>query len=253
MSLIRRAEKAEKPEKDLSWRLRPPAEKRYSNIATGCKVFDELVGGGLPVGLTTFYGVPGSGKTTLAIHLALHDPKKTLYVITERVEKRIHEYWVNGKIRVANYAAYRPRWDRFSAEIIELAKQLGSEIVIIDSITAVFNWEAEIRGPVMQFAAKVSDAGLAVVGISQSRGTGSVAGGLGVLHASTLVLRFEKLLIDASWLAKRYRAPEGSYVWLIDVEKDANGVAEQGTQYLYQWTGKPLVSEPRFIRVAGVE
>ena len=239
-------------QRSLDWRLKPPKLERYRAIRTGCEAFDRLVGGGLPVGLTTFYGLPGSGKTTLAMHLAMHSPERTLYVVTERIEARLYELWSAGRIRVANYAAYRPKWDRFAEEVVELAKRVGAEILVIDSLTAVFNWESEIRGPVMQFAARVSSEGLAVLGISQSRGAGSVAGGLGVLHASTLVLRFTKLLIDAKWLAERYGRPEGSYVWLVDIEKDANGVAPQGTQYIYMWSPKPLEGEPVFRRVAEV-
>jgi len=251
MSLIKKV--AEKAEKDLSWRLRPPELQRFEAVETGCKAFDELVGGGLPVGLTSFYGVPGSGKTTLALHLALHNPKKSLYVITERIERRVYEFWKAGKLQVANYSAFRPRYDRFFREIVELAKQLGAEIVVIDSITAVFNWESEIRGPVMQIAGQITNEGLAVIGISQARGAGSIAGGYGVAHASTLVIAFEKILIDASWLAKRYHANEGEYVWVIRIEKDAEGRSQQGEEYVYSWRGKPLISEPMFVRVTALE
>jgi len=253
MSLIKRAtEKTTESGKDLSWRLKPPKLERRGAVSTGCAAFDELVGG-LPAGLTTFYGLPGSGKTTLALHISLHDPTRVLYVITERIESRIYELWSQGKLRVANYSAYRPKWDRFAEEIVKLAKQLGAEILIVDSLTAVFNWESEIRGPVMQFSSKVSNEGLAVVGISQARGAGNVAGGYGVLHASTLVLRFDKILIDASWLVKRYKVPEGSYIWTIRVEKDAEGRADQNTEWIYEWTGKPLLSEPRFVKVTALD
>ena len=239
-------------QKSLDWRLRPPKLERWQAVPTGCKSFDGLVGGGLPVGLTTLYGNPGSGKTTLALHLAMHDRGRVLYVATERIEARLYQLWVDGKIEAANYAKYRPKHDRFLKEIVELCKQYGKEIVIVDSLTAVFNWEAEIRGPISDFAREVSAEGIAVIGISQARGVGHIAGGLGVLHASTLVLRFSRILIDAKWLSQRYGRPEGSYVWTVDVEKDANGVAMQGVQYLYSWDPEPLTGEPVFRRVAEV-
>ncbi len=58
-------------------------------IPTGCKGLDDLIGGGVEEGIVTeFYGEGGSGKTSLALQLAVRcaeSGKQVVYLDTEGV------------------------------------------------------------------------------------------------------------------------------------------------------------------------
>jgi len=250
------------------WRLKPIAHWRRRKVSTGVSALDGILGGGFNVGLNTVYGLPGAGKSTLLRYvfrkMAERNPanipveghtlrfKGALYVVIEKPVELAP--LAEAGYPVAFYSSMRPKPAKLFDEVIALAEFLDARFVVIDSLTAAFGWESEIRGPVADLEKKLAEKNIACVGISQTRGNwASIAGGLGVAHASTIVLRFEKKLVDAKWTAERYRKPVGSYVWTVAVEKDAlaTNAEEQGCEYIYGWSGAPGDSEPRFIRVGG--
>ncbi|XP_068201026.1 DNA repair protein XRCC3-like [Palaemon carinicauda] len=61
------------PESRTCWELLQEDEGGTSNITSGCSQLDRVLGGGIPAkGITEIYGESGSGKTQLALQLALN-------------------------------------------------------------------------------------------------------------------------------------------------------------------------------------
>jgi predicted ATP-dependent serine protease len=56
--------------------VQSPLVKVSTKAPTGIAGFDEITAGGLPCGLTTLMGGPGSGKTILALQFLVHGARR---------------------------------------------------------------------------------------------------------------------------------------------------------------------------------
>lgn len=56
-----------------AWEMSNSSAEKLTYVTTGCHQLDDFLGGGVPVrGITEVTGESGSGKTQLALQLALH-------------------------------------------------------------------------------------------------------------------------------------------------------------------------------------
>lgn len=124
--------------------------KKTSKISTGCSI-DNLLGGGVEKGnLTQFYGPPGSGKTNIALKLAVQCAKnggKVVYVDTEggisidRIKQISGSDFdqIAGHIIVFEPTSF-PEQDDSLKRISSLLDSQGDDIdlIILDSAVALY-------------------------------------------------------------------------------------------------------------------
>jgi len=208
--------------------------------------YDEVLNG-LPAGLTIFYGIYGSGKSFAAREIASSVVKagyQVLYVIGEDLKDcpaREQFTDCDGEIHSLDFSSYTPSALKSIETLIMAIKMLKPNLVIIDSLTTFLSTtskavpEADVREYTFKLAKLVSGS-LPVIGISEVRGQGfnrNFAGGSAIGHAPILLVEFDKILVSR-WDAARYDAPEGSYIWVMRVIKDRDGVANQGNEHIIE-------------------
>lgn len=124
--------------------------KKTSKISTGCSI-DNLLGGGVEKGnLTQFYGPPGSGKTNIALKLAVQCAKnggKVVYVDTEGGISIDRIKQISGSdfdVIAGNIIVFEPtsflEQDEALKRISSLLDSPGEDIdlIILDSAVALY-------------------------------------------------------------------------------------------------------------------
>ena len=157
----------------LSFRLNPKP-RRVKRFKTGIEDFDKITGGGLPYGLSTFYGCAGSGKSLLARNIA--KDKKCLYFACEVTsDAPSHEDYPN--VDTVDYTRYLPNPERALAELFTFYEQFKPDMMVIDSLTTFFSKsrkalpESDVREMVSKLHV-ACDGVVPIIGISEIRGTG---------------------------------------------------------------------------------
>ena len=119
-------------------------------IPTGIKEFDRVLGGGAVKGSVLLLGGdPGMGKSTLILQTAslMNNRGKVLYISGEeslkQIKMRAGRLMINQNLLVASAAELGP--------VMELIKKADPDILIIDSIQAMYNEESDgIPGSINQ-------------------------------------------------------------------------------------------------------
>ncbi|MGC9517562.1 MAG: DNA repair and recombination protein RadB [Methanomicrobiales archaeon] len=124
--------------------------KNNTKIPIGCSI-DHIMGGGVEKGtLTQFYGPPGSGKTNIALNLAVEtakNGKKVIYVDTEggisieRIKQLAGDEFNNlaGRIIVFEPTTFQEQNETLNKiqNIIESKKE-EVDVIILDSAVALY-------------------------------------------------------------------------------------------------------------------
>ena len=222
-------------------------------MSTNRAELDAVLGGGIPKGLTTIYGDPGTGKSKLANSIVsgfLAQGARIIYFFGE--DSKDSPTPDGQKIFNVNLMSYKPAPEKACKIILKVCERLQPNLIIIDSMTSVFGattlavQEAEIRTSVQTFAEHISGK-LAAIGTSEVRGSGynmKAAGGTGVLYPSIMNIYLEKVNCFNKWSAFKYRAHEGDRVHVLYVAKDRDGKADSLKEYIINYIGdEPLFSE----------
>lgn len=193
--------------------------------------FDQYIGG-LPYGLTIFYGEPGTGKSYMANHIANITARKkkiVLYVFSESIIDT--EKLDTENIITLDYTYYLPSWQKVLEQIYAFLNATSADILILDSITKLFSEtkkaveEAELRDALSDLKRNLRNS-IPIIGISQIRGQGMFtypAGGRAIDHESDLLIEFEKMPFKEN--KGRVTKTQTSYIYTINVEKDKQGLA----------------------------
>lgn len=222
---------------DYDWgkvRLRlNPEVKKWDVYSTGSKGLDNMLGGGLRMGLNLFCGEAGTGKTKMAKVITgncVREGDRVLYVCAEDLvdnPKRGMRNDNDGKLSVLDYTKYLPMAKKTLGQVLGACEKLEPDLLVIDSLTCLLSGttksveEADIRENVFILAQKVSGV-IPVVGISEMRGQGWTsrpAGGSAVYHSANITLLF----------GKEIRGNEK--VWILDVLKDREGLANSSKRF----------------------
>ena len=240
---------------DINWsqaKMRLNKKPRKANrITTYMKTVDNVLGGGLPEGLTILWGQAGSGKSLFAKSITkkfVENKKKVLYFFGEDSfdsPDPIPPYLNN-----VDLVAWKPGASKAVRTIIKFIEQMKPDLVVLDSLTTILGVtakavpEADIREYTGVLASKLSGI-VPTIGISEIRGSyqQTPAGGWGISHAGLQCLKFDKHVIDSKWLAQDYGADFGQMVWSVLVEKDRDGVARQGCMFRAVYVGEECFLE----------
>lgn len=225
--------------------------RNFPRLLTGNSSIDEAIGG-LPNGLTVFFGEPGGGKSKMAKWIAeavaVSLKRKPLVAIAED----IFDAPDTTLCHVADYCTYQPSWGKAIDEIKCFRKHLNPPLVVIDSVTNFLSnttkavEEADVRSGLWELSTFSQKAGIPLIAVSQIRGEGyslRAAGGRAVEHAGAMCIRFDRIEVTNSWTSARYNAAEGDVVWSMVVTKDKHGVAQQGSMFRVDYNSKGPVLE----------
>ena len=224
---------------DINWCINP-TPRRVPRFKTGIGELDNLLGGGIPKGLTTFYGEGGSGKTLLAREIAkLHN---TMYLCCEVVsDAPQHDEFPN--VTVVDYTQYPVNVSKALSQLFTFINELKPELVVIDSMTGFFSQSSKAlpESDVREMVWKVHtacDGKIPIIGISEVRGQGfsrAPAGGQGVMHGCSMLIDFQRIPILYEGQKEIYDSEYGDVVYKIQVSKDKGNAASIYPQKI-MWT-----------------
>jgi len=209
----------------------------FKRFMTGFSGLDEVIGG-FPNGLTVLWGTSGTGKSLMCKAVAdrvADFGKLPLYICAESLADAPDM----DKCLTMDFTRFLPNWRKAISQVLGCIVEYEPDIVFIDSLTTLLSGttkavsEADIRQGCFEIS-KCADGVIPIISSSEIRGQGNFAyqaGGAGVAHSCTLLIKFERIKIDKRWLCDRYNASEGERVYLIDVEKDRHGISQQGNEF----------------------
>lgn len=207
-----------------------PVDRPYIRYKTGIPSFDVWTGG-LPRGFIVFVGAAGSGKTLMARAIAAK-AKRALYFTCEvGMDAPPHSQFRN--VDRIDYTKYKSKAKNAIMELKTYIDELKPDIVVIDSVTSFFSLgamlpETQTRIYVWELHGTYDNV-LPIIGISELRGSGfyeHAAGGRGVDHGNSMLVRFEHNIIRFDNQAALYNAKPGDNVYSLFVEKDKQGLAK---------------------------
>jgi len=224
---------------DIKWRLNARARK-VKKFTTGIPELDKVLGGGLAVGLNTFLGDGGSGKSLMAREISKNH--KTLYLCCEVMSDApdSKEY---PNVTAVDYTQYLVKPHKAIAELFTFIEELQPELIVIDSMTSFFSQsnkalpESDVREMVWKVH-QAADNKIPIIGISEIRGQGynrGPAGGQGVKHGCSMLLDFRAYTILSESQINLFGASLGDIVYQVQVYKDKAGKSSVYPHRLY-WT-----------------
>jgi predicted ATP-dependent serine protease len=203
---------------------------------------NDAFGGGLPYGLTTFYGEGGSGKSKIAGEIASavagnHDDKgPVIYVAAEAVTD-IPEH---ENILGLKYTENKPKYNKAVDEIMGFCQEQQPVLLVIDSATKMFSKtdkaveEADIRSALSQIEER-AEGNLPVIATSEVRGNPGYtypAGGQAVAHACAMLIRMRRREATTKRESEELGEPIGTITWTMSIEKDRENQAD--TAHLFK-------------------
>jgi len=220
------------PKSKWEWRLNTQY-KPASRHSTGIPSLDEFFGGGVPNGLSIFWGGSGTGKSLAARNIAINQTGKVLYICCE-VLSDAPDRTKYPHVIVADYTRMRPNFQNAVNDLFGMITELKPVLVVIDSLTSFLGVtnkalpESSIREGI--WSIHLNAEGLCpIIGTSEVRGVGynmSTAGGEAVKHGCTMLVYFYKhFIVREAQLLGFPGKNIGDIVYTIEVQKDKHGRA----------------------------
>lgn len=240
---------------EISWRYGKKetlmAKYQKDRFTTDIKAIDKTFGGLPRVGLTTFWGPAGSGKSKMA-KLIASKRENALYIVSESVID------APDNCIIGNYTKYLPSHDKALNELIAAIEHFKPTLVVIDSITTFFSvtskavMEADIRQAAFKLHQNSEKYNMPIIALSEIRGSGDYvypAGGMSISHACSLLVFFNSAVVETPWTAQKYKIKEGEKVYTINIQKDKEGVADQGREFIVNYlNGEVYLSKVEYER-----
>ncbi|HEY8106032.1 MAG TPA: DNA repair protein RadA [Gemmatimonadales bacterium] len=181
-------------------RLRDVAAEALARLRTGMDEFDFVLGGGIvPGSMTLIGGEPGIGKSTLLLQAAARLEARGRTVLYASGEESPDQLRLRADRLEEDAGAVHVLGETRLEAIVEAARRVRAEVVVLDSIQTVYT-EAlesapgnvgqvrECSGQLMRFA---KESGTAVVVVGHVTKGGGIAGPKTLEHIVDTVLYFE--------------------------------------------------------------
>lgn len=188
----------------------------------------DVLGGGLPYGLTTIYGEGGSGKSKMAGEIATcvagNNDQPVIYAAAEAVT----DVPDHDNIIGLDFTKNKPKYNKAVDYLLGFCQDKQPKLLVVDSATKMFSKtdkaveEADVRSGLGQLEEAAEDK-FAILATSEVRGKPGweyPAGGMAVSHACAMLIRLYRREASSKREAEELGEPVGNVTWTMSVEKD---------------------------------
>lgn len=200
---------------------------------------NDVLGDGLPYGLTTLYGTAGSGKSKFAKHLAEYVATNYDPPVVYAAAEAITDIPEHDNVVGLDYTENKPKYTQATDEVLGFCNDKQPRLLVIDSATKMFSKtdkaveEADVRSALDKLQRR-AESNMSVVVTSEVRGNPGweyPAGGQAVAHACALLIRMHRREATNLKEARELGENVGSIVWTLSVEKDRENKADSSRQF----------------------
>ena len=243
---------------DIAWRVnnKPATPWRYNTGIQSLDIWTQ----GLPKGLIILAGGAGTGKTLLAREIAKKvslmpnkNPDEDIPLCTYIACEVLSDAPQSFTTTSINYSQYKPNVFNAIKHLMEIRRHFKPDIMVIDSITSFLSIskkalpESDLRQGISKIHSYY-DGWLPMIATSELRGSGfseTLAGGRGVEHQCSMLLKFEHRIIEYPSQEKASGLPIGRDYYTMRVLKDKAGLAKHETGMVL-WNGEDWFIRPLY-------
>lgn len=205
---------------------------------------NDVFGGGLPYGLTLFYGTGGAGKSKMvgemASTVAGRNDDPVVYVAAEALTDVPEHQNIIG----LNYTKNKPKYTKAVDEVLGFCNDEQPSLLVIDSATKFFEKtdkaveEADVRTGLSKIERR-TEGELPTIATSEVRGNPGYdypAGGQAVRHACAMLVRLHRREATNEREARELGEPVGATTWTMSIEKDRENEANTAAMFKPEYT-----------------
>lgn len=209
---------------------------------------NDVLGGGLPYGLSTIYGEGGSGKSKMAGEIAQTVAGAIDVPVVYAAAEAVTDVPDHNNIIGLDFTKNKPKYNKAVDYLLGFCQEKQTKLLIVDSATKMFSKtdkaveEADVRSGLGRLE-EASEDNFAILATSEVRGKPGweyPAGGMAVAHACAMLIRLYRREASSEREARELGEPVGSVTWTMSVEKDRENRANTEAMFKPEYTRRGL-------------